>query len=291
MSDITSSGLDEKGQDEKLGAFIRRARLAAKIDLNDLARKIRISPEVLQHIEESKWDSFPVEAYVRGYLNSICIHLELDRNKVLGWFGNEYRSDYVMPVSSALRDVGVVQNTASSNNNSKLIPALIVILIVVFFVVMNLLRNSEKPSADAPVVEDTVPALTAEQPEADTVDTTSDSSLAMLATDSVKDSVVVPEPDTTTLAPPKKSTVAGKETSIRLECLRDSVWIRIERAGQPTRSYQLKEGRPRYFSHNDTIKVRIAGPERTRLYIENERVRFKDRQDLTIFNGKLIRAE
>jgi len=298
MSDIASAGLGEKGQDEKLGAYIRRARLAAKIEVNDLARKIRISPDVLHNIEESKWDAFPVEAYIRGYLNSICIHLELDRNKVLGWFGSEYSSDYVMPVQ-ALRDIGVTQPAVSQGSNSKLIPALIVILIVVFFVVMNLLRKSDKDSVEPiPAAPDTQSVQ--ELPPPVTTDTLTDS----VANDSLADTAsinllppAVPTTDTLvkkvsadTVAA-TKSTKPGKETNIKLECLKDSVWVRIKRTGEKTKTYQIKEGSPRFFSHTDTIKVRIAAPERTRLYIDEERVRFRDNKDLTIYNGKLVRAE
>lgn len=296
MSDITVPGLGEKGQDEKLGAYLRRARLAAKIDLNDLARKIRIAPDILQHIEESKWDIFPVEAYVRGYLNSICIHLELDRSKVLGWFGSEYHSDYVMPIA-ALRNVGVVQPTASTNSNSKLIPALIVVLIVVFFVVMNLLRNSEKNEPVPPPVADTnqLPAASDSQAVADSQaaladslnlsDTLSGDTMATLAQDSAASKAKIDTASTTAPAG------APQETSLRVECLRDSVWVRVKRSGEKTKTYQVKQGSPRYFSHTDTLKLRIAAPERTRIYINEERVRFKDNKDLTIYNGKLIKAE
>jgi cytoskeleton protein RodZ len=295
MSDTTVPGLGEKGQDEKLGAYLRRARLAAKIDLNDLARKIRIAPDILQHIEESKWDIFPVEAYVRGYLNSICIHLELDRSKVLGWFGSEYHSDYVMPVA-ALRNVGVVQPTASTNNNSKLIPALIVVLIVVFFVVMNLLRNSEKNEPAPPPVADTtqLPAAGDSQAVTDSQATSADS---LNPSDSLADTMATPAQDsaaskakidTTSATAPAG---APQETSLRVECLRDSVWVRVKRSGEKTKTYQVKMGSPRYFSHTDTLKLRIAAPERTRIYINEERVRFKDNKDLTIYNGKLIKAE
>ncbi len=313
MADTSSNGLAEKGQDEKLGAYIRRARLAAQMDLTDLARKIRIAPDVLQQIEESKWDAFPVEAYVRGYLNSLCIHLELDRSKVLGWFGSEYHSNYVMPVA-ALRDVGVVQPTVAASSNSKLIPALIVILIVVFFVVMNILRSNDTPPAENPLPpSDSLVAKTA-SPDSFATDT--------LGTDSLIDSNLLPgdpalapqtmgadtakvsKADAAKLAEAAakatadslkavaaKSKTANTETNIKLECIRDSVWVRVKRSGEKAKTYQIKEGSPRYFSHTDTIEVRIAGPERTRLYIDERRVRFQDNKDLTIVNGKLVKAE
>lgn len=296
MSELNATDLAEKGHDEKLGAYLRRARQAAKIEVVDLARKIRIAPDVLLHIEESKWDLFPVEAYVRGYLNSICIHLELDRNKVLGWFGSEYHSNYSMPSVAPIRDVGLVQPTAASNSNSKLIPALIVILIVVFFVVMHLLRKSDPEPIAPPPAMDTLPA--AVQP-VDTpavgdsiVDSLLDSTAHAdtLAKDTLR-KASAPAVDTAkALAEEKPAKKSGKQTSIRLECLRDSVWVRIDRAGENVRTYQIQEGKPRYFSHNDTIRVRIAAPERTRLYIDDQRARFRDNKNLTIVDGKLVRT-
>lgn len=319
MADTSSNGLAEKGQDEKLGAYIRRARLAAQMDLTDLARKIRIAPDVLLQIEESKWDAFPVEAYVRGYLNSLCIHLELDRSKVLGWFGSEYHSTYVMPVA-ALRDVGVVQPTVATSSNNKLIPALIVILIVVFFVVMNILRSNDTPPAENPLPpSDSLVAKTASTDSfaTDTLGTDSlvDSNLLpgdpALAPQTIgSDSTKVSKIDAAKQAEEAKraeaaakatadslkvvaakSKTANTETNIKLECIRDSVWVRVKRSGEKAKTYQIKEGSPRYFSHTDTIEVRIAGPERTRLYIDERRVRFQDNKDLTIVNGKLVKAE
>ncbi len=294
MSELNAADLAEKGHDEKLGAYLRRARQAAKLEVVDLARKIRIAPDVLQHIEESKWELFPVEAYVRGYLNSICIHLELDRNKVLGWFGSEYHSNYAMPSVTPIRDVGLVQPTAASNSNSKLIPALIVILIVVFFVVMHLLRKSDPEPIAPPPAMDTLPA--AVQP-VDTqavgdsiVDSLLDSTGASQADTLAKDTLRKAATPDTAKAEEKPAKKSGKQTSILLECLRDSVWVRIDRAGENVRTYQIQEGKPRYFSHNDTIRVRIAAPERTRLYIDDQRARFRDNKNLTIVDGKLVRT-
>lgn len=280
MSD-NSVDSNSKAQDEKLGAYLRRTRLAAKIELSDLARKIRISPEVLQHIEDSNWDHFPVEAYVRGYLNSICIHLELDRNKVLEWFSSEYRSDYAMPMAT-LRDMGQMEGHVSHSSSSKLIPILIVLLIVAFFVVMSILRNSEEEPL--PVIPQSVDSSLLKDSLADSMQAVD--SLALDSTTIVDTTASVPAEKSTEATPP-----VAKETSVKLECIRDSVWVRVKRTGEKTRTYQIKEGSPRYVSHTDTIELRIAGPERTRLYIDNKRVRFGNSKELTIVNGKLIQSE
>lgn len=281
MSD-NSVDSNSKAQDEKLGAYLRRSRLAAKIELSDLARKIRISPEVLQHIEDSNWEYFSVEAYVRGYLNSICIHLELDRNKVLEWFSSEYRSDYAMPMAT-LRDMGQMQGHVSHSSSSKLIPILIVLLIVAFFVVMSILRNTDEEPL--PITPQSIDSTMVEDSLADSLQT-ADSSLVIDST-TIVDSTVSSPAD----KPAEEPQPEAKETSVKLECVRDSVWVRVKRTGEKTRTYQIKEGSPRYVSHTDTIQVRIAGPERTRLYIDNKRVRFGNNKELTILNGKLIQSE
>ncbi len=69
-----------------LGEYIRRARLAAGVDLSDLAREIRVPTEMLEYLEQGNYAKLPVDAYVRGYLNTICTRLELNRAKVLEWY-------------------------------------------------------------------------------------------------------------------------------------------------------------------------------------------------------------
>ena len=93
MAELKMS-LEDKSNDETLGMYLIRARKAAGISRETLAQTTHIYLEIISNIENSDWKKFPVEAYVRGYLNSICSKLELDKKKVLEWFSVEYGSSY-----------------------------------------------------------------------------------------------------------------------------------------------------------------------------------------------------
>jgi len=154
MAELKMS-LEDKSNDETLGMYLIRARKAAGISRETLAQTTHIYLEIISNIENSDWKKFPVEAYVRGYLNSICSKLELDKKKVLEWFSVEYGSSYTtefkaeqdvtspMILSKKLAD--------ESTGNSKTVPiVLLILLVIAFLAVMNFMKKTE--NAETPPV-------------------------------------------------------------------------------------------------------------------------------------------
>lgn len=78
--------LEDKRSDETLGAFLGRIREYHGLSIDQLSESLRISKTNLQAIENSDWKKFPVEAYVRSYLNTICRKFCLDTSVVLDIF-------------------------------------------------------------------------------------------------------------------------------------------------------------------------------------------------------------
>ena len=150
------SELEGKAAEETLGAYLKRIRESKGLSLEEFAQKTRISETHLQEIEAGEWNKFPVEAYVRGYLNSIAVALDLDMPKILECYSKEVGSSYSQEF--------VAQETLSSDSDSfaggkfgggkssvKTIIIVVLILAVVFFAGMNFLKKMEQPAAPAPV--------------------------------------------------------------------------------------------------------------------------------------------
>jgi len=173
----------EKDAEEKLGEYLKRARLAAGIELVELAREIRITPDMLDHLESGRYEKLPVQAYVRGYLNTICTRLELNRAKVLDWYAGEVGRDYaakiltdLAPESSfsnntahAARVKTITPSSSDSRGASKVIIAVVVVALVAFLMVMKSNHKQDNQAQVAARIADSVDSINKIKAHADSV--------------------------------------------------------------------------------------------------------------------------
>ena len=163
----SKSPIDDKAPDETLGSYLTRARNAAGLTREDLAQTTRIPLNFLAGIEDSDWKKFPVEAYVRSYINTLCTKLGLDRKKVLNWFSVEYGSSYSADSVPKIEDISAPSSVkrireSAASGNSKTIPILLVVLGIAFLAIMNFMKKNEgseqpavPPAASSSAAEDT----------------------------------------------------------------------------------------------------------------------------------------
>jgi transcriptional regulator with XRE-family HTH domain len=62
---------------------LRRARLAAGLQIRDLATRTRISPSMLRHIDEGEFHRLPAGIYARAWVRSVAQAVGLDPVEVL----------------------------------------------------------------------------------------------------------------------------------------------------------------------------------------------------------------
>lgn len=125
-----SNPVEDKRPDERLGAYLARAREAKSMTVADLATATRLSEKNISLIEAGDWKAFPVQAYLRGYLNSVSTKLGLDSKRVLDWYAAENGSKF----ASLLTDLsdgnpGKPSGSAEGEGGSK--GKVIVIILVV----------------------------------------------------------------------------------------------------------------------------------------------------------------
>jgi len=63
---------------ESIGEKLRQAREARKITIKEVVKETNISPLYLQALEEEKFDRFPSETYLIGFLRTYAEFLKLD---------------------------------------------------------------------------------------------------------------------------------------------------------------------------------------------------------------------
>ena len=138
---VNDKVFESKNENESLATYLTRARVARGYTIEDMVRETRISITYMKNIEAGDWSKFPVDAYLRGYLNSISRILELDYKEVLSSYLKEKGSP-----DFAEQQVVEKETAVSSEREKKsfLMPFIVIILGLAFFVLMNFVNQFEK---------------------------------------------------------------------------------------------------------------------------------------------------
>ena len=169
-----SNPVEDKRPDERLGAYLARAREAKSMTVADLATATRLSEKNISLIEAGDWEAFPVQAYLRGYLNSVSTKLGLDSKRVLDWYAAENGSKF----ASLLTDLsdgnpGKPSGSAEGEGGSKG-KVIVIILVVIglalvvaskFLKDVTPVQNAPEPVKTEVVEEEPAVETPAEMPE------------------------------------------------------------------------------------------------------------------------------
>jgi len=74
---------------DRVGETLRRARECSGEDLYAIARYLRIRPEYLAALENSRYEELPADAYVIGFLRTYASHLGLDGREIIDQYRRE----------------------------------------------------------------------------------------------------------------------------------------------------------------------------------------------------------
>ncbi len=157
-----SNPIEDKRPDERLGAYLARAREAKSMSVADLATATRLSEKNVNLIEAGDWKAFPVQAYLRGYLNSISVKLGLDSKRVLDWYAAENGSKFaslLTDLSDGSQDKG--SSSGGDENSSK--GKVIVIILVVIGLALVVASKFFKEVTPAQPVQEAAPAAVQEE--------------------------------------------------------------------------------------------------------------------------------
>ena len=296
MSDFA----EEKASNEKLGEYLKRVRESKGISLEEFSQKTRVSLEHLQEIEAGEWNKFPVEAYVRGYLNSIAVALGLDMPKVLECYskevGSSYSEEFIAPKTITSESEGFAGTKLNANKNSfKAVLIVIIILATAFFAgvkFLNKMSLAPEPPTPVPVqkaaiVEDDTTSFETTVPDGaenvppESLNVEQDSSAMQAALDSAKKISAKGSSVTTFLssdsrATEKKDSVPEAKGKLHVSISgRDSStsWVGIYRSLNDNKV--LREGNltTKYskitYAYNDTLCLVIGNPDAVSKVVAN----------------------
>jgi len=267
-----------QGPDEKVGSYLRRVREARGLELEQLAKFIRLGLNVLQAIEENNWGFFPTEAYLRSYIGSICEKLSVDKTAVLKRLSAEINSQLGVVIQTSLFEEQNSENGLSSSNISKIIIVAILAIIVIMFFINKVLDGSEaKPAPEAPS-EDAVAEETLSQEDYNAENI----------------------PDTVSLQMEPLEPEAGAATSLadnlnrvdtlRFECTPSPTDDKcgVKQAGVNTAMGWFKNVSYRYVTRKDSSQITITVPDRTRLFLNGTRLDYGRFNTLVFHRGQIV---
>ena len=239
---------------EKIGDYLRRVREARGLNMEHLAKSIRLGKNILQDIEDNRWDKFPAEAYLRSYISSMCEKLSVDKTIVLKKFSIDSNSHF----SVAQNIMNEEKDEPKTNGVAKILIIIILLIAAILFFVNKILSDelekdpfeNEEPQQEAIIetpVEDSII-------DSDTI---------------AKNEPIEPAP-----ANPKISQPSRTQDTLRFEC--DPVPDKscgAVRLGTDKTSWFTKT-KELYINHKDTTQVIIYNPYQTRLFINNTRYKY-----------------
>ena len=98
---------------DDFGSQLRRARMRKGMDVNTVARRLRIRPDIIQAIEESDFDRMPPRGYARNMINSYAQLLGLNASEITRMYLDEQYAYQVNAARKNTRGTGFSMPTSS----------------------------------------------------------------------------------------------------------------------------------------------------------------------------------
>jgi cytoskeletal protein RodZ len=242
--------IEDKRPDERLGAYLTRVREAKGMSIEELATVTKLTVKNITLIESGDWKAFPVEAYVRGYLNSLCEKLGLEPKRILDFYYMESGKKFTSLLSPVPeKPVKVSPMTDEEKKpRSKAVPIVIVLLVLAFVVGSHFLNEMGESEAAAQAPQ--AASVEANEPPAPVEDAAEmpEGAEAVLPDSSVTDSVA--KKDSTTKAKAdtaKKSdetvTQAVVDEAVKKSDLPASATIFISSASKTSENAEAASGK------------------------------------------------
>ncbi|MFP4522085.1 MAG: helix-turn-helix domain-containing protein [Fibrobacterota bacterium] len=122
---------NEERRSEAVGNYLRRERIAARIEINKMAKETRINVDFINAIEKSQFDKLPPETYRRIFLKNISEYLEVDPNEVLKLYLAETGQD---PDSKPVEEEKITVKPAGKGINFRIISAFFLFIIAAIII-------------------------------------------------------------------------------------------------------------------------------------------------------------
>ena len=154
---MNTNPIEDKRPDERLGSYLTRAREAKGMTVEQLATVTKLTVKTITLIESGDWKAFPVEAYLRGYLNSICEKLGLEPRRIVDYYlveaGTKF-SSLLSPIPEKPMKISPMTDE-ERKPRSKAVPIVIAVIVLAFVVGSHFLKEMGSDEQAPAVAEKT----------------------------------------------------------------------------------------------------------------------------------------
>ncbi|AJF05998.1 helix-turn-helix domain-containing protein [Geoalkalibacter subterraneus] len=289
---------------EFYGDILKNRRRERQLSLDDVARQTRMRTAFLEALEEGRFEEFPAETYVKGFLRNYSEFLGLDSETLLDVY--QQQRPAVADVDSELRriETGLVQPVQrSSPRRSLLLFLFITVLILIglaigYFLtqkpgVVGLLPESQVP-VDAPGTVDPVQNR-ASPPSSDAGTVTETEGEARTeVTNPVEDLPSIVSPATPALinedpasapadffSPPPVA--PGAALKIRAVA---ATQLEVAIDQRPRQHYELREGSVLAWRIQQQAELIVEQPEAVNLELDDKPLDFDNNSKILIITGE-----
>ena len=141
---------------KKIGESLRQERIRQGLSIGDVNRKIKLSREILEAMEEGRMEELPQPVYVRGFIRSYAAMLNMETSK-LGADPSDIcpEADAGTSVKECLQQpAGAVVSISGERKQNNLAAVLILMAVLAAIAVMAWYAvSSNGPGPDTPVAE------------------------------------------------------------------------------------------------------------------------------------------
>jgi cytoskeleton protein RodZ len=115
-------------QQPNLGAMLRTARELRELTIEDLARRLRLEPRIIRHLENDQIEQLPAPAFTRGYVRSIAKELNIEIGPLLAILDLRFESE--PPALADFKTRAPIQITSDSSIIRYTTLALVIVTVV-----------------------------------------------------------------------------------------------------------------------------------------------------------------
>ncbi len=146
---------------ESLGKKLQAARIEKGLDLDQISRETNIARRYLEDLENERFDDFPGESYLLGFLRNYCEYLDLDGNEFVNAYKNQKIQEMNVPVSELVPTRPFFERLFGRNlGKIKIIAVVLVILASAGFGGFRIYSYfSSRPAPEPEVKEERVPVV------------------------------------------------------------------------------------------------------------------------------------
>ena len=134
MSEKNNKNNDE-GIKSGPGSLLQQARISKELSIEDVSSRLRLGKDVIDALENDKYDKLPAPIFVRGYMKSYASFVGVDVSEVIDLY-NQQTGEVKSDISLATAYVTPPSMTAIRDRKKKWLPAIAAgFLVLVVFVV------------------------------------------------------------------------------------------------------------------------------------------------------------